>query len=83
MVDVKLFFEEIKDLGIDFFTGVPDSLLKDICAYITSNSTEKEHIIAANEGNAVGLAIGHYLAKKKLSLIVIIVTMNLKQRQLI
>jgi phosphonopyruvate decarboxylase len=69
MVDVKLFFEEIKDLGIDFFTGVPDSLLKDICAYITSNSTEKEHIIAANEGNAVGLAIGHYLAKKKLSLI--------------
>ena len=38
MVDVKLFFEEIKDLGIDFFTGVPDSLLKDICAYITSNS---------------------------------------------
>ena len=64
MIDLKDFFDVLKSSGINFFTGVPDSLLKDICGYITSNTSKKEHIIAANEGNAVGLAIGHYLSKK-------------------
>ena len=47
---------------MDMFTGVPDSLLKDLCAYVTDNSDAAHNIIAANEGAAVGIAAGHYLA---------------------
>lgn len=62
MIDCSVFYNYIKKCGISFFAGVPDSLLKNICAYISDCSEEGTHIIAANEGNAVGLAIGHYLA---------------------
>jgi len=48
--------------GINFFAGVPDSLLKDFCAYIDGHVPQSQHIIAANEGNAIALATGHYLA---------------------
>ena len=56
------FLVGLKEANISFVTGVPDSLLKDICACITSNFDSKQHTIASNEGSAVGLAIGHYLA---------------------
>tara|TARA_Y100000590_G_scaffold470532_1_gene666085 strand:- start:2117 stop:3262 length:1146 start_codon:yes stop_codon:yes gene_type:complete len=46
---------------IDFFSGVPDSLLKEFCLCIDNNSNNKEHIIAANEGNAIAHAAGYYL----------------------
>jgi phosphonopyruvate decarboxylase len=49
-------------LGIRFVTGVPDSLLRDVCACITTHFPPARHVIATNEGSAVGLAIGHYLA---------------------
>jgi phosphonopyruvate decarboxylase len=54
------FYETLKKFGITFFSGVPDSLLKDFCAYVTRVVPE-QHISAANEGAAVGLAIGHHL----------------------
>ncbi len=54
---------------IDFFCGVPDSLLKDICAYFANNIDEKKHIITANEGNAIALAAGYYLATGKIALV--------------
>ena len=62
MIDVKFFFNSIKVKNTNFFTGVPDSLLKNICAYIADNTNEKEHVTAANEGNATALAIGYHLA---------------------
>lgn len=55
----------LKEKGIDFYTGVPDSLLKDFCAYITDTAPADRHVIAANEGAAVGLATGYYLATNK------------------
>jgi len=55
--------------GIDLFTGVPDSLLKDFCACITDHVPAGRHIIAANEGAAVGIASGHYLATGKPALV--------------
>ncbi len=55
-------FTILKDQGITFFTGVPDSLLKDFCAYVTDHMEEQTHIIAANEGNAIALAAGWFLA---------------------
>lgn len=50
---------------IDFYAGVPDSLLKNFCAYITDHAERRNNIIAANEGGAVGLAAGYYLATGK------------------
>ncbi|MGB7214648.1 MAG: phosphonopyruvate decarboxylase [Gammaproteobacteria bacterium] len=54
-------YEELRKQGLRFFTGVPDSLLKDFCAYITDQVPAADHVIAANEGNAVALAVGHFL----------------------
>ena len=60
MINVKDFYDLLKENKVDCFCGVPDSLLKSFCAYITDNA--KNHTITANEGNAIGLAAGHYLA---------------------
>ena len=65
MIRPKYFIEALRDNGIDCFAGVPDSLLKNICAYITDHFDAEHNIIAANEGAAVGLAAGHYLATGK------------------
>ncbi|MBQ7449936.1 phosphonopyruvate decarboxylase [bacterium] len=62
MINVKALFDLLKENNVNCFCGVPDSLLKDFCAYITDNTTDKEHTITANEGNAIGLAAGHFLA---------------------
>jgi len=62
MIHCREFFELLQQSGFRFFTGVPDSLLKDLCAYITDNAPPERHIIAANEGASVALAAGHYLA---------------------
>lgn len=62
MIRPEFFIETLREKGIDCFAGVPDSLLKNICAYITDHFDATHNIIAANEGAAVGLAAGHYLA---------------------
>ena len=62
MIRPEFFIEALRDKGIDCFAGVPDSLLKNICAYITDHFDAAHNIIAANEGAAVGFAAGHYLA---------------------
>lgn len=62
MISPKFFYETLDRYGIDFYAGVPDSLLKNLCAYITDHADENHNIIAANEGGAMGLASGHYLA---------------------
>lgn len=62
-MEAKLFLQYMDELGIDFFTGVPDSLLAPLCdtLYLRYGSQSRQHIVAANEGNAVGLAAGHYI----------------------
>ena len=62
MIRPEFFIEKLRENGIDCFAGVPDSLLKNICAYITDHCDAEHNIIAAIEGAAVGLAAGHYLA---------------------
>ena len=62
MINVKALFDLLKENNVNCFCGVPDSLLKDFCAYVTDNTTEKEHTITANEGNAIGFAAGHFLS---------------------
>ena len=55
----------------EFFTGVPDSQLKALCNYLMHKYgiDGKHHIIAANEGNAVGLAAGYHLATGKVPVV--------------
>lgn len=58
-------------IGSDFYTGVPDSLLKPLCDYLMSiyGIDRKHHIIAANEGNCVGIAAGYHLATSKIPVV--------------
>lgn len=62
MITPKFLYDTLASYGIDFYAGVPDSLLKNLCAYITDHADASHNIIAANEGGAMGLAVGHYLA---------------------
>ena len=55
MLRPDVFYNILKDNGINFFSGVPDSLLKSFCGYITKEVPSSNHIIAANEGGAVGI----------------------------
>lgn len=62
-MNIKLLLKKFKDIGINFYTGVPDSQLKALCDYVTDEyGIGDKHIIAANEGASVALAAGHYLA---------------------
>ena len=63
------FYDQLASHGVEFFTGVPDSLLKEFCLCIDDRISNDKHIIAANEGNAVALASGYYLAQKSIPLV--------------
>lgn len=65
MIAPKEFIEKLQSGGIEFFAGVPDSLLKNLCAYITDYIARENNIIAENEGGAVALAAGYHLATGK------------------
>ena len=69
MVRPEFFVNTLKEHDIDFYAGVPDSLLKNICAYITDNLPAEQNIIAANEGGAMGIAAGYHLATGKVPVV--------------
>lgn len=69
MISTKFVCNTLEKNNINFFCGVPDSLLKDFCAYIAENFDSKSNIITANEGNAIALAAGHYLATSNPALV--------------
>jgi phosphonopyruvate decarboxylase len=69
MIEPKVFFNTLIGNGVEFFSGVPDSLLKAICFYIADNTTKENHVIAANEGNALSLGVGYHLSTSKVPLI--------------
>ncbi len=59
------FYNALRAQGLEMFCGVPDSCLKELCACVTDNTPFEKNIIAANEGNALAIAIGHTLATGK------------------
>lgn len=69
MLPVNDFHQALKTAGIAFVAGVPDSLLKAYCAYVMDNMPAERHIITPNEGNAIALVTGHYLATGELGLV--------------
>jgi phosphonopyruvate decarboxylase len=68
MIKVEALISLLKKNGSDFFTGVPDSVLKELSSTL-QNKNKKNHIIATNEGSAVSIGIGHYLSTKKLPIV--------------
>jgi len=62
MIDPYEFLSELKIKDVNFITGVPDSLLKNFIKAIDDSFLSENHVIAANEGNAIALAAGHYIS---------------------
>ena len=63
----SILLDECRKAGIDFYTGVPDSFLKGLCdeLFARFGTDSPHHIVAHNEGGAIGLCTGHYLATGK------------------
>jgi len=69
MIDPEKLYGFLKEKGVSFFSGVPDSLLKYFLKYLQDHSESDSHIITANEGLAIGLASGYHFATGKLPLV--------------
>lgn len=65
MINTKEFYKCLINNKFDFFAGVPDSLLKELCSCIRDLTPKEYNIIAANEGNAIALACGYNIASGK------------------
>lgn len=68
MLDQKKVFAALAEQGVTFFTGVPDSYLNGFCNYALAHCGYR-NVIAANEGNAIGIASGHYFASQEIPLV--------------
>ena len=68
MLNQERVFKTLADNGVTFFTGVPDSYLNGFCNYALAHCGSR-NVIAANEGNAVGIAAGHYFASGEIPLV--------------
>lgn len=69
MIDPKYFIDVLKGEGVSFFSGVPDSLLKEFCSCLNGFGDSVEHLSSTNEASAIALALGHFLAKGKPGLV--------------
>lgn len=61
-MNTQEFGTELKELGFDFYSGVPCSFLKYLINYAIN---ECDYVMAANEGDAIATAAGAYLGGKK------------------
>ena len=69
MIEQQKLFTALNDIGLNFYTGVPDSLLNDFCLHLVNNVPDCQHIMAANEGNAIGIAAGYHMATGKIPVV--------------
>lgn len=69
MINQIVFQNCLKNSGVEFITGVPDTLLNEFCLSIEENWPKNKHIIAANEGNAAALASGYHLSTGSIPLV--------------
>ncbi len=61
MIDSDVFVQALQEMGVNFFTGVPDSILGGI---IEELMTRKAYTPAVREDEAVAMAAGAYMAGK-------------------
>ena len=69
MITPKQLIKEFKKNNLKYFTGVPDSILSGLINYLNLSKHGCTHRIAANEGSAIGQAMGYFLAKKKVPVV--------------
>lgn len=69
MINQDLFVQTLKGMGVEFFTGVPDSYLNSFCNCLGNNIPKNKHVIAANEGNALSMAAGYYFNTNTMPLV--------------
>lgn len=69
MLSPQFFINKLSSHKLNFYAGVPDSLLKNICAYITATLPTDNNIITANEGSAIALGAGYYMATGKIPVV--------------
>lgn len=66
MINQEMFLHTLQSEGVNFFTGVPDSYLNGFCDYLLQNVALEKNVIAANEGNAIAIAAGHFLSTQEI-----------------
>ena len=71
MINPKHFIQILLEKNVNFFTGVPDSLLKNFLKSISlfDELGKIKHVTTANEGLAVSLATGSYIGSKNIPLV--------------
>ena len=68
MINTKEFLDELQKNDLTFFSGVPDSLLKNLC-FAVDKKFKFKHFVAANEGSAIGIGLGYHLKTKKIPVV--------------
>lgn len=68
MIKIEEITKEFRKNNVEFISGVPDSIFKDLCLEF-EKSFKRKHIVAANEGSSIGLAIGYHLASNKIPIV--------------
>ncbi len=69
MIDPARFIGALERAGVALFVGVPDSLMRTFSTALGASVPEQRHLIAANEGNAVAIAMGHTLVTGRPALV--------------
>ena len=62
MINAKYFIKQLQNLDIDFFTGVPDSLMSEFSKSLHFDFNDENHIISTNEGSALATGMGYHLS---------------------
>lgn len=68
MININDFIRSLKKNDLNFVTGVPDSLLKNLC-FKFEKQYKRNHIVASNEGAAIAIGIGYHLKTGKIPII--------------
>jgi hypothetical protein len=55
------FYSTLQSTGFDYFAGVPDSLLKNFCGYVSDHASPGSEILAVNEETELALVEGHVI----------------------
>ena len=69
MIDLQNVYQKLKQNGVEFISGVPDTLLNDFCLGLDTSWDNNRHVLAANEGNAIALAAGYHLGTNTVPLV--------------
>jgi phosphonopyruvate decarboxylase len=69
MTDARRFLECFRGRGGKQVFGVPDSLMLGLSRALEGDFTARDHIVAVNEGAAVALAMGSYLASGSIPMV--------------